>query len=72
MAKCFVIPTAIACLLFLLVYFGPVSEMIVGNENSRMSNMLVCVVKTLLWIVPYVFVLQYLKIVDIRNLLSRR
>ncbi|MBV3402998.1 hypothetical protein KSW85_14605, partial [Prevotella copri] len=54
------------------VYFMPVSEMIVGNDNSRISNILVCVVKTLLWFVPYVFVLQCFKIVDIRKMLSSR
>lgn len=72
MAKCFATPTAVACLLFILVYFMPVSEMIVGNDNSRISNILVCVVKTLLWFVPYVFVLQCFKIVDIRKMLSSR
>lgn len=64
----FAIPTLIALLVYFVIALIPIDKSIFGNINERIGYILVCIVKTLLWAIPYVAILYFGKIVDFKQI----
>ena len=65
-------PTLIAVAVFFFVSFIPVSVNMFDDLNMRFAYILACVIKSLIWIVPYVIILSLLKIVDFKQLVKKK
>lgn len=68
MLRCFVVPTAIAALLYVAISMIPIDKSIFGEMNERLSYIILCVVKTLMWAMPYLAILYFGKIIDFKQL----
>ena len=64
----FVVPTLAALLVYVAVAFIPIDKSIFGDINERIGYILVCIVKTLMWAIPYVAILYIGKIVDFKQI----
>lgn len=68
MFRCFLIPTVLAISLLFLVNFIPIRQEYFTTFPIRMKYISVCIIKTLLWLIPYCFLLAIFHIVDIKSL----
>lgn len=68
MIKCFLFPTIIAFVVLFLVHSIPIKITIFEYLNERIALILTCVIKTLLWLIPYVSLLPIFKIVSVKDL----
>lgn len=68
MIKCFVVPTSIAAIVYVIVSLIPVDIGIFGHINERFAYILVCIIKTFIWSVPYIAILHFCKIIDFKQL----
>ena len=62
------VPTLAALLVYVAVAFIPIDKSIFGDINERIGYILVCIVKTLMWAIPYVAILYIGKIVDFKQI----
>lgn len=65
---CFIKPTLIGAVLCGVVFLIPISDKLFASINERVAYLLICVIKALIWLVPYVVILVALKIVDFKAL----
>jgi len=65
--RCFLVPVIIAFLIFIIVYFIPITKNCFGEINERLAYILVCITKTLIWLLPYVGILLFFNIIDLRK-----
>ena len=66
---CFIKPTLIGAVLCGVVFLIPISDKLFASSmNERVAYLLICVIKALIWLVPYVVILVALKIVDFKAL----
>lgn len=68
MLMCFVKPTLIAVVIYILVSFIPFDIFMLGGINERMAYLVLCVIKSLIWAIPYVGILYFCRIVDFKQL----
>lgn len=68
MFQSFFIPTCLAVLVLLLVGFIPVRIEYFSAFSPRLQYISVCIVKTLLWLIPYGVILLIFHVVDIKSL----
>ena len=68
MFQSFFIPTCLAILVLLLVGFIPVRIEYFSAFSPRLQYISVCIVKTLLWLIPYGVILLIFHVVDIKSL----
>lgn len=69
MILCFMKPTLVSLLLLGTIYIIPFNiEDISIVMNERVNYIIICVVKTLLWLIPYITILFLLKILDLKML----
>lgn len=61
MLTSFLYPTSISLAVFAVVYFIPVPDISPYVENNKLSSIITCIYKTLIWIVPYIIILAKLK-----------
>lgn len=61
-------PTAAATLIYVVISLIPIDKSIFGRINERIGYMLVCVLKTMMWAIPYIAVLYFGKIVDFKQI----
>ena len=66
--KCFVVPTAVATIVYVFVAFLPIDITMFSAINERLAYMIICAVKTLIWAIPYLVILRVFKIVDFKQL----
>ena len=74
MLRCFLAPTAIAALTLIPVSLIGFSPEMFGDMNLRLACILVCLLKTLVWIVPYFALLFAFRILgrnDIKEMTGR-
>lgn len=65
---CFIKPTLIGAVLCGVVFLIPISDKLFASMNERVAYLLICVIKALIWLVPYVVILVALRIVDFKAL----
>ena len=70
--KCFAVPTLIAVAVFFCVSFITVSVDMFGGLNMRLAYILICVIKSLVWVIPYMIILSLLKIVDFKQFVKSK
>lgn len=68
MIVCFAKPTIIAFIIYILVSLIPLDISIFGAINERVAYILLCVVKSLIWVIPYVVILYFTKVMDFKQL----
>lgn len=68
MFQSFLIPTGLAVILLILVKFVPVSPNDFPIFSPRLQYISVCIVKTLLWLIPYVVLLIIFHVIDVKSL----
>ena len=68
MMKCFLVPTVIAIGVYVLASLIPISINMFGAINVRVAYILVCIVKTMVWGIPYIAILHFCKIIDFKQL----
>ena len=68
MLVCFLIPTIVAALVYIVVSCIPIDKSIFGDINERIGYVLVCVLKTMMWAIPYITILYFGKIVDFKQI----
>ena len=61
-------PTVIATSIFIIASLVPISVDMFTGMNERVAYVLVCVVKTLVWGIPYIAILHFCKIIDFKQL----
>lgn len=66
--KCFIIPVIIGIIPIPLVFYLPIDYTDLGLSNERMACMIMCMVKTLIWFVPFAILLLITKTLDINIL----
>lgn len=66
MLKSFFMPTIISVLVLVAIYFLPIT--FVNFDNIRLTKIMVFILKTLLWIIPYCLLLIMFKVVDVNEL----
>lgn len=65
---CFIKPTIIGAVLCAIVYFVPISKDMFTGMNERIALLIICLIKSLIWFIPFVLILGMLKIVDLKSL----
>lgn len=65
---CFVKPTLLGAVLCALVSLLPVPVSLFIGLNERIAYLLVCCLKALIWLLPYILLLFAFKIVDLKTL----
>lgn len=65
---CFIKPTLIGAVLCGVVFLIPISDKLFASMNERVAYLLICVIKALIWLLPYVVILVALRIVDFKAL----
>lgn len=68
MMKCFLVPTVIAIGVYVIASLIPISINMFGAINVRVAYILVCIVKTMVWGIPYIAILHFCKIIDFKQL----
>lgn len=68
MFHCFLTPTCLALLIFLLVRLIPIHQELFSDLPLRLQYIFICIVKTLLWLIPYVSLLFMFRIINIKSL----
>lgn len=68
--KCFAKPTLIAVLIFAIISLIPIQIELFGEINKRIAYILVCIVKSVIWLIPYLILLSVFKVIDIKNLIK--
>lgn len=68
MMKCFFIPTIIAAGIYVIASLVPIRVVAFVGMNERVAYVLVCLIKTLVWGIPYLVVLHFCKIIDFKQL----
>lgn len=66
--KCFAIPTILAGGIFVIVSLIPISIQWLPHLNERIAYIIICIIKSLMWLIPYLILLQTLKIVNFKQL----
>ena len=66
--KCFAIPTILAGGIFAIVSLIPISIQWLPHLNERIAYIIICIIKSLMWLIPYLILLQTLKIVNFKQL----
>ena len=67
----FLRPTFIAIILAVILMNIPINYFFVSSGNARIDYLFVCIVKSTLWFVPYIVILQLSKIIDFRFLVKK-
>ena len=68
MLVCFLIPTIVAALVYIVVSCIPIDKSFFGDINERIGYVLVCVLKTMMWAIPYIAILYFGKMVDFKQI----
>lgn len=68
--KSFLRPVLVAVLLFVVVYMIPISVDLFQGLNERVAYILICVMKSVIWFVPYVVLLNLFKIINIKQIIK--
>jgi len=68
MIHCFVVPTAIAVVVYIFASLVPISVDMFRGINERVAYILVCLLKTMVWGIPYIAILHFCKIIDFKQL----
>ena len=68
MFRCFLIPTCLAMVVLVLVNFVPIRQEYFAAFPIRLQYILICIVKSLLWLLPYSALLIALHVIDIKSL----
>lgn len=69
--KGFLIPVLIGAALLPMAYFIPISRDSFNGFDPRVAYILVCLIKSIAWLVPYLAIMLIFKIVDIRQLTKK-
>lgn len=64
-------PTLIALIIAVIIYKLPLNFEVLPIKNSRLRYLCICMFKTLMWLVPYIALIQSLKIEDLRTILKK-
>lgn len=68
--KCFAKPTIIAAIVYIIIYQVPISINIFHGLNERIAYILVCIIKTIIWFIPYITLLYIFNVIDIKQLIK--
>ena len=68
MFRCFLIPTGLAIVVLLLVSFVPIRREYFSAFPMRLQYISICIVKSLLWLLPYSALLIAFHVIDIKSL----
>lgn len=68
MLRCFLIPTGLAIVVLLLVNFVPIHQKYFTTFPIRLQYIFICIVKSLLWLLPYSALLIAFHVIDIKSL----
>lgn len=69
--KSFARPVLVAIVVFVVVYKIPISISIFNSLNERLAYILVCIIKSAIWIIPYIILLNILKIIDFKQIIKK-
>lgn len=67
----FLKPTLTAFIIAYVIYYSPIDYSFIPISNERIFYLVICIIKSCLWLIPYVLILQIMKIIDFRTLFSR-
>ncbi len=65
---CFIKPTILGTTLCVLTSWIKISISIFSNINERIAYLLICCIKSLIWLLPYILLLAIFKIIDFKTL----
>lgn len=68
MFRCFLIPTCLAIVVLVLVNCVPIRQEYFAAFPMRIQYILICIVKSLLWLLPYSALLIAFHVIDIKSL----
>lgn len=68
--KSFLRPVLVAVLLFFVVYMIPISIDLFQGLNERIAYILICIIKSVIWFIPYVVLLNLFKIINIKQIIK--
>lgn len=68
---CFLKPTVLAAILAFIVYYLPINYSFLPVSNQRVYYLLICIIKSVIWLLPYIALLQLSKVIDFRFLLKK-
>lgn len=68
--KCFLEPTILAIIVYVLICFIPIDLSVFGHMNERLIYILICFIKTVLWCIPYLLLLSIFKIINLKHLFT--
>lgn len=71
MMLCFLKPVLLGVVLMYIVKYIPFDFVISDNQNYRISLLLVCMIKSSIWLTLYICLVHLFKIEDIRNIIKK-
>lgn len=66
--KSFCLPFGVALCVYFVIQFIPMNNFFMSFFDFRLANILMCIFKTVLWLLPYILCLFIFKIVSLDNL----
>lgn len=68
--KCFAKPTLISVIVYAIVLLIPIQLDFAGQINERFAYIIVFIIKSLLWFIPYIILLSLFKIINLKNVIK--
>ena len=68
MVRRFIIPVILAVICYYIAYFLNTNVLDFGALNTRTGNILVCVEKTFVWLLPFTILLLLFKVINVKEL----
>ena len=65
---CFIYPVIIAIFTFFIVSFLPITVGLCDGINLRLAYIIVCIIKSSIWLLLYMFALYLFKLLDLKEL----
>ena len=71
MAFCFIKPTVLAIVIMEIVRCIPLDVNMFGDVNIRLAYLIMCIVKSIVWLIPFALCIQLFKIENIKEIIKR-
>ena len=65
---CFLYPVIIAIITFRIVSLSPINVALFDGINLRLAYIIVCIIRSSIWLLLYMFALYLFKLLDLKEL----
>lgn len=71
MILCFLKPTILSVFILFAISFIHIEQINLISDNERLNMIAICILKTCIWLIPYLIFLHIFKLVNIKTILQR-